>query len=90
MGGYFSKDYYTNEEKVGNLNELSTTPKFRILKDDPRSASLGIVRTPIQVCIIISFFNSDITSYTNVLTYYTYFVCVNTNLIKIYLGEQHG
>lgn len=49
MGSYFSKDYYTNEEKTVHTAEYNATPKFRILENDPRSASLGIVRTPIQV-----------------------------------------
>lgn len=55
MGSYFSKDYYTNEEKNGHSDEVNTTPQFRMLKDDPRSASLGIVRTPIQVNILGSY-----------------------------------
>lgn len=52
MGSYFSKDYYyTNEGKFNTTqsDEFDTMPKFRILQDDPRSISLGIVRTPIQV-----------------------------------------
>lgn len=54
MGASLGKELglYNEEEIILPIvsgNDTPTGPQYRILRSDPRSATLGIIRTPIQV-----------------------------------------